>query len=385
MTEQVKEIASRGKVETMTAGAAQQENKEQKQEGVGADGLPIQQKKIEPEQKQPPAPPEFTEEQLQSFFEAKGIKYEGLDKLKEKVDYVIPEHKAEETPEQKEAHAKAEEKRILDYYIANGGTAETYVAVKSLLASDLTEVSIAEIRKEMKEAGFDEDETNAVLKERYYQVKTDEIDTVVDKLEQGVDEDDTAYEARKVAYKASLEKKIAYGNKKIEARKATIKTKAENFISGLKEAIKAEDLQKEEEVQTVSKVDAALKELPRKMTLQLGKVNDQDISPVEYEVSEESIAKVSAILKDPAQRKQFLNNQDGSLNVSKIAELMVRNEQLENIAKVALLEGGTREVEKLRKIFPSNPQALGVGGASGASKAASGNVTQRGTVKRVRA
>lgn len=358
----------------MTAGAAVAEKKE-----VVAPEGNQQQAHIEP------TDPELTEEQLTSFFEKQGIKYEGMDKLKEKINYEAPAPTIELTQEQKDAQAKAEEKRILDFYIANGGTAEAYVAVKNLLASDLTEVSIAQIKKEMTEAGFDAQEMDAVLKERYYQIKAEEIDEVVGRLEQGSEEDDVDYEKRKADYKSSLEKKIAYGNKKIEARKATIKTTAENFISGLKDAIKAEDLQKEEEVQLLSKVDEALTTLPRKMTLQLGKVNDQEIAPVDYEVSEESIAKVSAILKDPVQRKQFLFNQDDSLNVSNIAALMVRNEQLESIAKVALLEGGTREVEKLRKIFPSNPQALGVGGTSGATKAALGNVTQRGPVKRVKA
>lgn len=359
------EVASRGKVETIIPGT-QPVNKEVPQKEKEAEGIII-------EDKAGTAALEMTEEQLKAFFEKQGMKYEGLDKLKEKVNYEVPAQTVELTKEQKEEQAKAEEKRVLDFYIANGGTAESYVAIKNILLSeDLTSLTVTEIKADMKKEGFNDEEIETVLKERYYQIKTEEI-------VQGDEEEDADFAARK----AQIEKKVAYGAKKIANRSSIIKTKAEGFFTGLKDAIKAEDLLKQEEIQLQSNVDEVLAKLPRKLTFELGKSDNIDLPPVQHEIAEESIAKVSALLKDPEKRKQFLFNQDDSLNVAKLAEIMVRNEELERIAKLSLLEGQSRQVKIFKEVFPSHAQDLGVGGSSAPVKVKTGNVTQRGKPVRV--
>ncbi len=311
--------------------------------------------------------PVITDEQLKTYLESQGIKYEGIDKLKEKVNYEAPAVTTELTEEQKTEAARAEEKRMLDFYIQNGGTADQFVAIKNLLSSDLTQLSVQDIKADMKKEGFDDEEIETVLKERYYQINTEE-------LEQGENETDEDFAKRK----ASIEKKVAYGAKKVASRGSIIKTKAESFFTGLKDALKSEDLLKQEEVQLASNVDEALKNLPRKMTFQLGKYDDKDIAPVDHEVSEESITAVSALLKDPVQRKQFLFNADDSLNVTKLAEVLVRNHELERAIKGALLEGGTRQVAELEKVFPSTAQALGVGGNNGSVQGQKGKIVSAG-------
>lgn len=367
------EIASRGSVKTMTVGAAQQQDnadQDKEEKPAGADNPP-------------PPTPELSDEQLKAFFESKGMKYEGLDNLKEKINYVAPENKPELTEEQKAAAVQAEEKRMLDYYIANGGTIDSFAGLKSILNADLTELSIAEITGDMLKNGFTQEEVDSVLKERYYQIKEDEIEQAVQSLEQGTDEEDADFAKRQEAYKASLQKKIAFGASKITGRGTNIKSKAEAIFNGLKEALQAEDLEKQKEVTLQSNVDKALANLPRKFTLQLGKHDDVDIAPIDHEVSDESIASVSALLKDSAQRKQLLYNQDDSLNVDKLAEILVRNAELERVAKLALLEGGTRQVAIIKKTFGSNPQEIGVGG-SGRNPVKTGQVTQRGATQRVK-
>lgn len=363
-----KQVASIGKVQRVS--------REESAIGSVEDGA-LKDKKVEDTAKiivDTPQEEDIDEEKLKAFFEKQGLKYEGLDKLKEKINYVAPEPEKEQTPEEKEAKAKAEDKQLLDLYIGNGGTAEQFVAMKNILASDLTELSIADIKGEMKLEGFSDEEIAEVLKERYYQINLEEIT-------QGDEETDEDFTKRKEA----LQKKVTYGAKKLEKRSTHIKKTAESILNGLKEAIKNADLEKQEEAQFQSNVDEHFKSLPRKLTLQLGKSNDIEIAPVDHEVSDESIAKVSALLKDPAKRNQFLFNQDGSINIKNVADIMVKNEELTRIAKGSLLEGQTRQVTEFRKVFPNSAQELGVGGNNHRPNVASKQAVSAGTPTRFKA
>jgi hypothetical protein len=99
----------------------------------------------------------------------------------------------------------------------------------------------------------------------------------------------------------------------------------------------------------------------------LGKAADgQDIPPVELEVRDADIEAVGAILKDPEKRKKFLYNDDNSINLKNLTDLLVKNQILESAVKAAYADGGTREVEKFQKLFPNgNPHDVGVGGKNG--------------------
>jgi len=288
--------------------------------------------------------PQIDESLLKAYLESQGIKYEGLDKLKEKANY---EPTVELTDAQKEEQSKAKEKRLLDLFVSGGGTAENYVAIKAIANSDLAELSNSALKKELKDSGFDEERIKDIIKNRYFQFADEEIEQ---------EEDETEKE-----YKKRLKE---YGANKLANRSLHTQKQAKEILDGLNKAIESEDLQKQNEAATSAKIVEHFKDMPRKLTFEIGKVDGKDITPVEYEVDETIVKEVESIFKNPKERNKILLNQDGSLNLTKIADVFTRNKYLESAIKAAYHEGGSRQVDEFRKTFGArNANEIGVGGA----------------------
>lgn len=326
--------------------------------------------------------PDVNDDQLRELLKGKGIELDdtGFDGLKNKLTAAPAATTTEPTAEEKAAAEAAFEKRMLDHAIANGISAESFVAFKQLASADLKELSVTTITKELKEAGFSDEDIKTVLVERYYQINPDELER----------DEDNETEEEFAARKKKVEQKAAYGAKKLEAKGASIKKKADEALHTLREAIKSDDLQKEDEVKHSKRVEDFFTKLPRKVTVELGKAADgQDIAPVEYVVSDEDIAEVQSVLQDSVKRKQFLYNEDNSLNLDNVASVMLRNKYLEKLAKDVYLKaekaGATREVEKFEKLFPGRTaKDIGVGGApAGGGQGRKGVIASAGKPEKV--
>jgi hypothetical protein len=262
---------------------------------------------------------------------------------------------AQQTEEQKAAKDLEFEKRMLDLYVEKGFNGEEFYAIKKAASADLTELSKAQLTSELKAKGFSDEAITEMQVERYYQINPDE-------LLQGDEEEDKEYEARKEL----VRQKVAYGTEKLNSYGAKVQKNAKDILNTLKEAVLESDLQKQKDAEFIAKIDEVSKSLPRKMNVQLGKLNDEDLGSVDADVSESDIAEIVAQLKDPEQRNKLLYTGESSteLNIDGIANLLLRNKSLEKIAREALLEGQTRQVEIFKKTFPvRNPNALGVGGS----------------------
>lgn len=290
----------------------------------------------------PPAPTELNEDTLKEFFKSKGIEYDGLEKLKEKLNYK-PENLP--TPEQITEAARAKEKRVVDRFITGGGTYEGYTALKSVAEADLAELSKNALKAELKTAGFDETEIDAIIKERYYQITEEE-------LEQLDEETDKAFAKRKQQY----------GANKLANRSTYIKNQAAGILADLQKVIESEDLQAKNELSISSNIEEQFKKLSRKETYEIGEINKVKIPPVISEVPEPEFAEAFKKLTDPAKRKQFFENQDGSVNYTNIAELLAENAKLKAAVKVSYHEGSTRTNAHWEKTFGAkSPYELGVG------------------------
>lgn len=309
--------------------------------------------------KQDPPPaevklPDLNDDQVKEFFKSKGIDgFDGnFEALKEKLAKVDAPASPELTEEQKKAAEVAMNTRMLNRYLETGGTAEQFVALQQIASMDLRELSVAEIKKELSEK-FTPEEIDIVLKERYYQINPDE-------LEQTADESDEDFNKRK----EFLKKKVAAFAPKLETRGTHTKQKAESFLNNLRESIKAEDLAVEKEAKFSSKVDEISTKLPREITFELGEIGKIKQDPVVFKVTDADIAEVAGTLKDPAKRQQFLFNEDKTLNLTNLMNVMLRNKYLESALKATYIEGGNRQVAALEKVFPGAAHALGVGGAT---------------------
>lgn len=110
-------------------------------------------------------PPELTDDQFKELLKGRGIELDdkGIDGLKEKLKPATAAIAPEEIEKQKAAAETAFEKRMLDYFIANGGTPENFVALKQVAAADLKALSESEAAREMRGAGFTEDQIKAIM------------------------------------------------------------------------------------------------------------------------------------------------------------------------------------------------------------------------------
>lgn len=305
-------------------------------------------------------PPELTEDQRKAYLAKElGIEnFDGnVDALKEKLKPATPTADPEIVAKEKATADAAFEKRMVDYFLENGGTVEQFAHLKAIAGSDLKELSASEIRREMKEAKFDDDEIAVVLKERYYQINPEELVRDEDK------ETEEEFEKRK----ALTEKKIAFGSKKMESKSSHIKKAAESALSTLREVINSQDAQKVEDAKNSQRVEEFFTKSPRKLTFELGKAGDgHDITPIDVPVPEEIITEVMDTFKDPDKRNKFLYNEDNSLNIDNVGQLAIRNKVLEAALKEAYSKGGSHQVDVFEKRFPGRTaKDIGVGGANG--------------------
>lgn len=296
--------------------------------------------------------PELTDDQIKKLFDKKGIKnFDGnFEELGKKLA-PVQEKGPEPTPEEKAAAQTEREKNVLKFWLENGGTAEQIVAVKQILGADPKEFAISEVKRELREAEIPEDQIEEIMKVRYFQES-------LDGLEKGVDETDEEFDKRKTA----LEKKIAFGTKKLESKGQYTRKQAQDLITRMEQAYDAAQSLAAEEVKFSSKVDEHFQKVPREMTFELGELNKLKIDPVQFKVDEADVKEIQELLKDPVKRQQFFFNADNSLNLTNMAEVLLRSKSLDKALKAALLEGGSREVAKFEKVFPGSFKDLGVGG-----------------------
>ena len=316
--------------------------------------------------------PELNDAQIKAIMKQQlGDDWDGdINAAKEKLKKTAPELYAEEKARQ----AAAQEKTILALYVEAGGTAQQFYQLKQIKEADLTMFGVEELKLNLKNKGFDETEIAEILTERYYQINPDE-------LTQDENETDEEFEKRK----GIVAKKAAYGKEKFENLGKATKAKAEAFFDDLNDIIKSKDLQAKKDEAFTAEVDAISKNLPRKMTLELGKLDNVDLSPVQVDVPDEVITEVTNILKDKEKRKQLLFKEDGTLNSEKLLNLLVREKMLEKAARDSFFVGETKATDEFEKRFPiRNPHAIGVGGGTSPARNNGSKVAGFGSPQRVK-
>ncbi len=263
---------------------------------------------------------------------------------------------AELTPEQKQAVEDAKDKQRLDWFVAHGGTVDSYAAMKIVATSDLTQLSEQELEKELKEQGFTEEEKKIIRAERYFQLDDEAIESLEDENE-----------------KAFAKKKKDFGTKKLSTKAEAKQKLAVGFFENIDKAIKAEAddaaADTANEVELAQKVDSHFQTVPGKITLQMGKTaEDADIAPLELDVPAEIIAEVKDLLKTTDKRNQILFNKDNSINIAALSEILIRNKVLEAAANRSYLKGVSDNTAEFEKTFPIiDKNAIGLGQLPGSS------------------
>lgn len=305
-----------------------------------------------------PEIPPLTQEQVKTLFGFDGTPEQLKDFLKSKEK----SQPVELTEEEKRKKDLELEDKILQQYRIQGGDVQNFVALKQIAQANLKEFSVAQLKKELR-AEFpnnSDDQISQIIAERYYQFSDEEIDSLSD--------DDQ---------KAIAKAKREYGSKKLSNRSSYLQKQAQDILKDLQDAVAEQDLQVAKETEFSSKVDESLSKMPRKLTFRLGELEGVEIPPVVYDVADSDFQNLADTLKDPVKRKQFFFNEDNSLRVENVAQVMLRNAILESAIKKTYLSATDRQVENFRKTFPHGPNDLGVGG-SGSAKGRTGKLVAAG-------
>lgn len=290
--------------------------------------------------------PQISDEQMQAYLKSQ-LGFDGdISALKQKLT---------PAPSEEEVSAKQrdEDKKLLDVFLKNGGTIEDFTHMKGLLSADDIEVGRKAALKELADDGFTPEQAEAKLKVRYFQKELNDLDR------EDFDSDEE-FEAEK----AALQKEIDFGKKKLVAKAKSIKQRIEEGFNGLRQVSANEELRVKKEAEFSSKVDEFASKLPRKITLDLGESDGRKLDPIPYDVSEQAIAEVAETLKDASKRNELFFDKEGDINISTVAELMLRNKMLESAVKASYLTGETRQAQVIESIYPGRTAyQVGVGGA----------------------
>lgn len=304
-------------------------------------------------QQQQAAPVELTLEHKKALFKELGFEYnsdDDLAKFKEKLNYTPPA--AEPSEEQKARKELELDKRMMEAFMkASGGTVDEYVAMKSVANANVAELSKAESISEFMKLGLTKENAEKHWKEANYQIE-------IDALEQGDEETEEEFTARKVDLQA---KKEAF-SKKLNESLSPKQKEAREIYNTLKNVIAEQDLQVQKENEYAAKASTHIQQMPRKLNVELGKLNDIDLAPVQIDIDEALITETRELFSNADKRKQTFFNEDGTLNYANLSELYVKAKHFDKGIKTALLEGQTRQVKEFQKVFPAHSAgSLGVG------------------------
>jgi hypothetical protein len=306
--------------------------------------------------------PELTKEQVKALFNFDGTVEEFKAHIAKNGGSQQQKQQQEPTEEEKKKIETAFEQRVVNRFIEGGGSMEQYVALKNLANSKPEDLSLAETKRELAEAGFKEEEINSIIKEHYFQLSDDEIS-------QYEDESDQEFAKRK----------REYGMKMFAGRGTGLIEKAKSALTALQNSIKAEDKMSEIEKQFSSTVDEHFSKVQKKLSFDMGEQNGQKISPVDYDLTDAEIEEVKSILKDPSKRNNFFYNEDGAtLNLTNVADVLLRNAVLEKAIKKAYTTAVDRQVEEFEKVFPKSVQAVGLRSSASTNQKGSGKLVSSG-------
>lgn len=246
--------------------------------------------------------------------------------------------------EDKKKIEDALDKKRLDWFVAHGGTVDSYAAMKVMATTDLTLMSEQELEKELKDAGFSEEEKKMIRAERYYQLDDEAIESLTDEKE-----------------KELAKKKREFGTKKLQGKATHKQQLAVSFFTNIDKALAEEAAEAADEVEFTQKVDSHFQTVQNKITLQMGKTAENvDIAPLEIDVPTDVITEVKNLLRDTEQRNKILYTEEGNLNIAFLSDLLVRNKVLEAAANKSYLKGVSDNTAEFEKTFPIR-DANGIG------------------------
>lgn len=290
----------------------------------------------------PAKPVEIPEDQLKAYFESIGVKYEGVEALKSKLNAPAPA--AELTPEQKEQASKERESRLADRHIKSGKSLDQLTAMRTIIAAKPIELGLEiEVNDLVKTYGVSKEKAAELAKDRYFQYTDEEIEAIQDK-----EDKEDAIKRREIGTK-KLERKGAYNQKN-----------AQGYLDTLSKGIDDEDAEKIHAKQHAEKLEAAVKAYQRKQPLKIGQIDENlTVDDVDFAVGETAMAQAKELLGDRGKFDNNLLTTDDHLNLDFLLPHIIRSLTFDDAVKEAYKAGNQRAVDFVKGKFGSDIPPLG--------------------------
>ncbi len=287
---------------------------------------------------------DLTDDQLKAYFDRIGVPYESIDKLKEKL--TTPSTNAAPTEEEKEKTRIAKEQRIINEHLSRKGTVEQFTTFKNIITAEKKTLGLQKEVEDLVAAGFSQEDATEMANTRYFQLTDEQIEAIEDK-----------------DLKAKALKEREVGFKKLENKGDYLQKTAQSYLNILEKTLADQDAEKSKMEQHTSTVEDAIKKYQRKETIDLGKIDDQDISPIEFEYSDTALASAKELLIDAKKFDDNLFTNDGGVKVEFILPYLIKAFSFPEVAKKSYLIAQDRAVEHIKAKFSATPPPLN--GSSG--------------------
>jgi hypothetical protein len=276
---------------------------------------------------------ELSDEAFLAFHNKRfGTEYKSLDELKPKAPELTDAEKAKVIT--------AKEKAMLEKHIAKGGSIDDFSALRGIATGDLKEMSLAKTKREFLTAGFTEEQANAQIKSRYYQFEDSEIEAF--------EEED----------RATKIKEKEYFSNKLFNRASPEQKNAKAYLQGLEKEIEDEQYEIEVDNKLAAEAQVIGKTFDKKIVTTLEIKDSITVPPVEDVLSDDDLADIVATIGDKQKREALLYREDGTENLTAIAELLSYKKRYEKAVKAAAYAGMAAATEHIRIKLPDSAAAV---------------------------
>lgn len=281
--------------------------------------------------------------------ELTGVKVDNIDQIKERLSYTPPP--ATPTEEEEKRKLQESENKVVEKFLKGGKTAEEYTNYKQVANADARELAIQSLRLDMAKKEYSESQIEKTIKAITLEVSQEEIDEM--------------YEEDKADY--LKQKEVA--EKMLKDNGELIKKQAQANIDFYKNQITDEESEATKIEQHATNVVGAINGFDKKMSITLGKYDDVDLPPVDFNFSDDVIKNVQSEIVDAVKFENNFLKQDGSLNLEYFVPILAKAKAFEEAVKTGYLQGRHNQVEFYQSTFGGSKPDLG-GGSKPISNAA---------------
>src|SRR5690606_30037889 len=177
-------------------------------------------------------------------------------------------------PSKEEADAVERQKEVerIKLFVDGGGSVEEYNALREAASSKLSDLSLKIEKETLLNNGFSESEVESILSDEYFMSDLDDAYF-----------EDNGYTNEE---KEFFLKKQKYFRTKLGKSAEYIQKMAKEELDRLDQERNRINAEKVQQDKYLSKVDSYLNSFPRVKKLEIGKVNDKDVEPIDYQVSD---------------------------------------------------------------------------------------------------